>query len=189
MIPDIDELICKIDEYAKQSVTQARYEHSVRVAQMCERICRLWSIDPKLGYLSGISHDICKCLDDESMLSISKKDGLGFSELELKKPGLFHGRAAAVVLIEKFGIKEENLLDAVRYHTFGKKDFCDLGKILYVADKIEPGRKHITSEYIEDKLKMDLNLMTKTVLKENIDYLLEKGKLVAPESKEFYNSL
>lgn len=186
---DFDTLISKIDSYAKESVSLSRYEHSVRTAEMCSKICSKCGIEPKLGYLAGISHDICKNLDDKEMISVSQRDGMEITELEREKTGLLHGRAAAVIMREKFGITDKDLLDAVAFHTFGKKDLCDLGKILYVADKIEPGRKHITPEYIEEKLALPLNEMTKTVLKENIEYLKEKGKVVAPISNDFYNSL
>lgn len=50
-----------------------------------------------------------------------------------------HGRAAAVVL-QKFGINDKSVLKAAAFHTFGYEGIDALGKIVYIADKIEPGR-------------------------------------------------
>ena len=46
-----------------------------------------------------------------------------------------------------FDITDSDILEAVRVHTFGEPGMCDLAKILYVADKIEPGRNHVTAEH------------------------------------------
>ena len=66
---------------------------------------------------------------------------------------------------------------------------CNLAKILFVADKIEPGREHITSSYIKKLLKQNLDDVIKTVLDDNISFLKKKGKKVAPETEMLYASL
>jgi nicotinate-nucleotide adenylyltransferase len=60
--------------------------------------------------------------------------------MERKKPSLLHGRAAAVLLRERFGIENADVLDAVAWHTEGRDGMCPLAKAVYVADKIEVSR-------------------------------------------------
>ncbi len=179
----------KIDKFARKNVSESRYEHSVRTAKMCARLCRLYGLDESKGYLAGIAHDMCKNLSEEKMIYYASKDGHKISELEMKKTALLHGRAAAVMLRADFGISDEDILQAVAVHTFGQKGMCSLAKCLYIADKIEPGREHVTDEYLERLFKLNLDKMLLTVLNESVEYLGAKGKKVAPETQELIGSL
>ena len=179
---ELDALIKKIKKYAKTSVPRSRYEHSIRTAEMCSKLCSLYGLDENLGYLAGVAHDMCKNLDDERMLSLSAKDNNPITELEKEKPSLLHGRAAAVMMKETFGFDDERILEAIANHTFGKVGMVDYEKSLFIADKVEPGREHITSDYLEKLYKLPINRAAEQVLKENMDYLSEKGKKIAPES-------
>lgn len=178
------ELTEKIRAYTQASVKKSRYEHSLRVAAMCARICRFYGLDADKGYLAGIGHDMCKDLEIPKMIELAERDGNPVSDFELNKPSLLHGRAAAVMMKEDFGIDDRDILEAVANHTSGKKGMCDLTKALFIADKIEPGRPQASAEYIEAKFRLSLNGMLYSVLKENYDYLNKKGYEVMPGSKE-----
>lgn len=182
MIKDIDSLIEEIRKYAKGAVSESRFQHSVRVAETAMKLCEKFGLDGKIGYLAGISHDICKAMPDDILISISARDGLPFTELESKKPALLHGRAAAVKLQEDFNISEPDVIEAVQNHTFGKIGMSDLSKIVFIADKIEPGRPQVDEAYLKKIKKLSLNELALFVLSDNIAYLEKKGKAVAPQS-------
>lgn len=188
-VSDIDLLTEKVRRYVKKSVSEKRYSHSVRTAEMCRKLCALYGLDEKTGYFAGISHDMCKNFKPEQLLSLAKEDGADVSELERKKPSLLHGRAAAVLLKNDFGVTDSSVLEAVANHTFGKTGMCSLAKVLYAADKIEPGREHVTEDYLARLLALSLDGLVKAVLKENIDYLRKKGSAVAQESEKLLESL
>ena len=174
------EITEKIRAFTQASVKKSRYEHSVRVAEMCARICRFYRLDSEKGYLAGVGHDMCKDFPVEKMIELAKKDGNPITDFEMKKPSLLHGRAAAVVMKEEFGISDEEILEAVAYHTSGKSGMCDLTKALFVADKIEPCRPQATPKYIEQKFSLSFDGMVYSVLKENYNYLTKKGYEVFP---------
>ncbi len=188
MKTDYLELIKQIDIYTKENVKQKRYEHSVRVAQMCARLCRQFGIDENLGYLEGISHDMCKDMSDEELIEISKQNKTPIIQYELEHPKILHGRAASVLLKEKFGINNQDILQAVEVHTSGKIGMCDLAKILFIADKIEPGRPQSTEEYRHNLLEMNLEKMFYTVLYESYEFINKKvqngGYDIYPGTKE-----
>lgn len=188
-VSDIDLLTEKVRWYVKKSVSEKRYSHSVRTAEMCRKLCALYGLDEKTGYFAGISHDMCKNFKPEQLLSLAKEDGADVSELERKKPSLLHGRAAAVLLKNNFGVTDSSVLEAVANHTFGKTGMCSLAKVLYAADKIEPGREHVTEDYLARLLALSLDGLVKAVLEENIDYLRKKGSAVAQESEKLLESL
>jgi nicotinate-nucleotide adenylyltransferase len=74
------------------------------------------------------------------MLKIAKKDGKIVSALEKDRPNLLHGRAAAVLLEERFSIHNKDILEAVAVHTSGSENMGLLAGIIYIADKVEVSR-------------------------------------------------
>ena len=71
---------------------------------MCARMCRQYGLDSRKGYLAGIGHDMCKDFSDKELIELAARDGFEIIDFERKKPALLHGRAAAVMLREKFKI-------------------------------------------------------------------------------------
>lgn len=171
----------KIIEYTKAHVKQSRFEHSERVAEACKALCRKYGLDAEKGWFVGMCHDMCKDLEISRMIELALKDGEDM-EFEKQKPSLLHGRAAAVMLKEDFGIDDEEIIEAVAVHTSGKPGMCDLSKCLFIADKIEPGRPQSTDEYRARFENMELDEMLYTVIKENFDYIKAKGYDIYPSS-------
>lgn len=186
---NLEKLTEEIHNYIKTNLKKERYEHSVRVAETSALMCNLYNLDSKKGYFAGLAHDMCKNLSHEELLEEAKKDGLEITEQELNKPSLLHGRAAAIRLINEFNVTDDEIIQAVRHHTMGAISLCDLGKIVYSADKIEPGRPQSTKEYRDQLFSKSLNELTIQVLEENINYLEKKGKAVAPVQEAFLEFL
>lgn len=192
MISDkFDDKACfeKIREYAEKNLSKERYEHSFRVAKTAEYMCGLYGLDKNLGLIAGMAHDICKEIPDDEMISLAKQDGSPIGELEEKKPSLLHGRAAAVKIQSEFGIHNQDVIESIANHTFGKKNCCDLAKIVFAADKIEPGRPQSTDEYRKNLFSKSLDGLVIAVLEENLEYLKKKGKKIAPASFEWLEQL
>lgn len=186
--------IAKTDEirdFTQKHVKKSRYEHSVRVAETCARMCRQYGLDARKGYLAGIGHDMCKDFSDEELIELASRDGLEISDFEKKKPALLHGRAAAVMLRDHFKVVDPEILEAVANHTSGIIGMCDLTKCLFLADKIEPGRPQSTQEYRDNLFSMTLDQMLYSVLEENYQYLTKHKIEIAPgtlEMIEYYKT-
>ncbi|MDR2898040.1 MAG: bis(5'-nucleosyl)-tetraphosphatase (symmetrical) YqeK [Spirochaetaceae bacterium] len=161
---DIDPLTEKITLYAKGVLPSSRYEHSLRTAETAVQLCKRFGLDPARGNLAGIGHDICKASPTRMLFALSEQDGEPITRLEKEKPSLLHGRAAAVMLRKDFGIDDEDVLDAIKDHTFGRPGMGVLAKILYAADKIEPGREHITKKRREELFLMDIDELVRTTI-------------------------
>jgi len=183
------ELFEKIRNFTQSSVKESRYAHSLRTAQMLARLCKNYGFSEDKGMLAGIAHDMCKDFSDEELFNLAKKDGKVITELEENNPPLLHGRAAAVLIQEKFSVHDTEIIDAIANHTFGSVDSCDFALLLFVADKIEPGRPQSTDEYRNRLLSLSCHGIVRAVLEENIEYLTSRGKSVAPASMELVNKL
>nr|AGS52618.1 nicotinate-nucleotide adenylyltransferase bacterial NadD family protein [uncultured bacterium contig00042] len=132
--------ILRIEKEARETLTMERFLHSRNTAVLAGDLCRRFGLDPVAGYLAGIAHDLCKQLDPKNMLKLVKSDGRDISSLEKDRPNLLHGRAAAVLLTERFSIHNKDILEAVACHTSGSEDMGPLAKVIYIADKTEVSR-------------------------------------------------
>ena len=164
----IEKFITALDRYARANLSDYRYEHSCRVASYAEELARRYGFGHRLQrlcYLAGF------------LLRTVRTDGQPVTPDEATNSELLHGRAAAVVLQEHYGIHKKSLLNAVRYHTSASTKFDALGRIIYIADKIEPGRENC--DYLREKVKtLTLDELFLEVLKEVIGFVESKGKRV-----------
>ena len=183
------DLIDRVSAAAQAAEKKDRWEHSLRVATTAELMCNMFGVDPQKGYLSGVAHDMCKDLEDAELLELASNDGQPISEVERKKPPLLHGRAAAMKLLRDFGVDDGDIIQAVSRHTMGGASLCPLAKIIYAADKIEPGRPQSTQEYRDALFSKSLDALVLAVLEENMRYLESKGKKIADVSYRFHESL
>lgn len=172
----------KIREYTQSVVSEKRYEHSMRTAETLAKLCKNYGLDEEKGWIAGIAHDMCKNCSDEELFALVKKDGMPVLPLESKNPSLLHGRAAAVLIQEKFCVTDSEIIDAIANHTFGSVSSSDFALLLFVADKIEPGRPQSTDEYRANLFAKTCHGIVLAVLEENIDYLAKRGKVAAEPS-------
>jgi nicotinate-nucleotide adenylyltransferase len=135
--------ILRLERAARDRLSPGRFLHSRNTALLTWDLCRRFGLDSDMGYLAGIAHDLGKPLNGDEMTELAGKDGKGFSELEKRNPALLHGRAAAVLLREQFGIHNEEVLEAVACHTEGAMEMGPLAKALYSADKLEVSREKV----------------------------------------------
>lgn len=177
---DLEECIEQIRIFTLAAVKRSRYEHSMRVAQTASSLAAKYGVaTPRLAYLAGVGHDMCKDMDKSVLLSLASHDGEAIGDIERNKPSLLHGRAAAVKLRRDFGLSDsmfDDVIEAVAVHTFGKVGMSDLSKVLYIADKIEPGRSYIDKKYIASIEPLSLDELLFKVVSESVKYLNKKGE-------------
>jgi 2-amino-4-hydroxy-6-hydroxymethyldihydropteridine diphosphokinase len=106
-------------------------------------------------------------------------------------PGpVIHGPAAAARL-ERDGVEDAELLDAVRYHTLGHAGLGRLGRALFAADFLEPGR-NLENEWraeLRSRMPGQLDQVVKEILQGRILHLVRAGRPVRIETLSFWNQL
>lgn len=103
---------------------------------------------------------------------------------------LLHGPAAAARLRAE-GVQDEALLHAIAYHTVGNAGLGEIGQALFVADYIEPGRRHRVDELAALRARMpdEFHEVRRDVLRQRINHQLERGHAIRPETLAFWNEL
>lgn len=103
-------------------------------------------------------------------------------------PPLLHGPAVAHRLR---GEVDAELADAVRYHTIGHPDFGLLGRALYLADFLDPGRDFARDWRAELRARMprELDRVLVEVIAARLRHLLEERRPIRPETAAFWSAL
>ena len=167
-------VIQRIEGAAREMLNAERFLHSRSTAVLARDMCVMYGIDPNAGYLAGIAHDLAKQLDNKQMLKIIKTEKYEMSVIEKGKPNLLHGKAASILLRDRFCISNKDVLEAVAYHTSGCENMGPLAKIIYIADKTETTR-NIDPTFRKMCRESDLDTVLFAVLEKTI------GKLKARE--------
>lgn len=176
-------------EGGKPPLGPARLEHSLGVAALAAELCLRRGLDPERGRAAGLAHDLCKELPREAQRALaSARAGASPSSARLVDKAV-HGHAAAALLERDFGVDDEELLDAVSCHTFGRPDMGLLATLLYCADKLEPGRRRVDPAFRERCLGLPPGEMLREVAENLVGRLASDGLPIAPETARLLESL
>ena len=162
--------IPKIRSYIKES----RFNHSLEVARLAYRLAKANGVDYQKAYIAGILHDIAKGIDKDESLMLMKQYYPEYLDIGSYAYHQFLGEMLAK---RDFEVVDEEILNAIKYHTTGRKDMCWLEKLIYAADKIEPTRGFDSSDLIK-AMEENLNQGFITVLKANYEYLSKNKKSI-----------
>ncbi len=142
-------------------------------------------MDPEKALLAGLLHDCGKYGTDEEQLERCRKHQITLSDAELEIPALVHAKLGVYYAQNRYGVSDEGILRAIRYHTTGRPEMSDLEKIIYLADYIEPGRKKIPNlPEIRQLAFRDLDKAVGTVSGQTLRYLASTGGKTDPATRE-----
>ena len=104
-------------------------------------------------------------------------------------PELWHGPAAAAVARHRSGMRDHEILEAVRWHTTGRSGMSTLGRILFVADFCSRDRKFPGAAEGRRLARRSLKLGVRYVLASKLSYLMESGVKPHSAALGFWGSL
>lgn len=178
----------KIENKLKKVLSEKRYEHTMGVSFTSASLAMKYGEDVDKARLAGLLHDCAKYLDDDKLISLSEKYNLGVSENERRSPYLLHGKVGALIARKKFEVEDEDILNAITYHTTGRIGMSLLEKIVFIADYIEPQRDIAPNLDSLRKLAFeDIDMCVLKILEDTINYLKENGREVDPNATDAYD--
>lgn len=161
---------------------EKRMNHCISVAKLCYDLALAHGCDPMKAYLCGIFHDIAREIPKPEMLTLAADRGIAMGKEERDEPLLLHGALAAVAMEENYGIRDEEMLNAVRRHTVGDETMTLLDKILFLADKTEPLRTYEGVTELREKAFRDLDAALCEAVTNEIAYCGIMGYPVHPQT-------
>jgi HD superfamily phosphohydrolase YqeK len=103
---------------------------------------------------------------------------------------LDHGPLCADRLVRE-GERDLGVLDAVRYHTLGYAGWDDCGRLLYLADYLEPGRRFDAAARAALRARMpaERDVVLREVACRRIEWIVRSAWELKPETVAFWNAL
>ncbi len=172
----------------EQELNYKRFVHTLAVAGTAASLAMCYSADIEKAELAGLLHDCAKCIDVRKMQKMCEKAGFPVSPFEAGSGSLLHSKAGSVLAQEKYGCTDEDILNAIRYHTTGRPGMSLLEKIIFVADYIEPGR--FTAQNLPEIRRMAFEDIDETLVKilyDTLVYLNSTGNTVDPMTQMTYD--
>lgn len=172
-----------VPEWAQ--VGEKRLAHITRVTHLLDRWARLLHLadaEAEAWHDAGRWHDALRDATE--------------GELREWTPGLdrpvevLHGPAAARRL-EAEGERREAVLEAVRWHTVGHGRWARVGRALFMADFLEPGRNFLRADraFLAEHLVHDFDGVFRQVVRMRLEWTLREGKALFPESVDLWNAV
>lgn len=174
-----------IDLPAWARVGERRRAHIARVTALLSQWAEALELDPEESAAwrdAGRLHDALRDAPEDELRATVR-------DAEMP-PGVLHGPAAALVLARE-GERRATLLEAVRWHTVGNPGWDRVGRALYMADYLEPGRPFAQAEraFLARHVPLDFDGVFRQVVRHRLEWTLREGKALFPEAVGLWNAV
>ena len=156
----------EIIPYIEKHLKPSRLEHTMQVTKLAKEMAKRFGADVNKAEIAALLHDMAK-------YEIRPGVNMDFA----------HSKIGAEMSRDIFGIEDEDILNAIAYHTTGRAGMSTLEKIIFLADAIEPGRNYPGVDEIRRAAETDLDGACILSLKRTIEHVRdEKGWYLHPDS-------
>lgn len=171
----------KMEYKLKKELDRQRFEHTLGVEQTARQMARVFGENEEKAALAGLLHDCAKCMPLSQMIKAARHADVDPVMKESK--ALMHAVAGRCVAQDVYGVQDEDVLGAIRWHTTGRAGMTRLEKIIYLADVIEPNRKSYPGlEALRALCMQDLDGAMHTALRQSLEHVREQGKTLHPDT-------
>lgn len=181
----------EIKDWLKKNLNEERYSHSLGTADCAAELAKQFGLNEEKAFTAGLLHDCAKCFSNEKLLEIIQEN-LEVEEAEMLNYKTLHAPVSAYYAKEKFGVTDNEILSAIRWHTLGQIEMSDFEKIIFLADKIEPNTRDKEYSAIIRNYLAEENGLNKALLKcykETIKSLVKRDLKICLLTIEIYNKL
>lgn len=171
----------KMEYKLKKELDRQRFEHTLGVERTAREMARVFGEDEEKAALAGLLHDCAKCMPLSQMIKASRN--VDVDPVMKASKALMHAVAGRCVAQEVYGVQDEAVLDAIRWHTTGRANMTRLEKIIYLADVIEPNRKPYPGlDELRALCMQDLDAALRMALRMSLEHVKEQGKTLHPDT-------
>ncbi len=185
--------LSQMEKKLQGMLSEKRYRHSLGVMETAVKMAQIFGASIESARLAGLLHDCAKDIDKAIMPEMCENLGVYLDPVKLEQRSLIHADLGAKLAEDEFGVKDAEILNAIRYHTLGRPDMTVLEKILYIADFTEPNRKSFPGlDELRELSESDLDLAMLRAVESSIRYVKSQGKLLHEQSlltQKYYSEL
>lgn len=140
-------------------------------------------IDEDKVLLAGLLHDVGK-MYDKTELPKNVKNAIPSDSIGTP---VQHQFVSAEIVKNDFHISDEDVLNAIRFHTTGRENMSQFEKLIYVSDLISYERNFQGVESLRKAVYNDFEKGFITCLTYSRDYVVETGRAVYPLTDKAIN--
>ena len=166
-----------------------RYEHSLRVVDTAIKLGEIYHANINKVKTAALLHDCAKLQDEKTLLKRIYDFDIILDNVVKSNKELMHGPLGSKIAEIEYGVLDEEVLDAIYYHTTGRANMTLLEKIVYIADYIEPRRNFPGVEQVRNMAFVDLDKSILMAMNNTILFLIENNNLIHPSTLEARNWL
>jgi predicted HD superfamily hydrolase involved in NAD metabolism len=168
------------DAWVRGRIGAGRYRHTLGVVKAARELAAIHRCSVDKASVAALCHDAAKGMSGDALLSIAEKARWPLDHVDRMRPDLLHGPVAAILCAEELGIRDEDILNAIRYHTTGRPDMSLLEQIVYLADLIEEGRDFPELPLLRRLAERDLDEALSEAFDQTLLFVLEQRDLIHP---------
>ncbi len=166
-------------------------EHIQRVRVLAVELAEGHKLDIVRVDFAAAAHDIARADPDLVLLAEAQATGIPITNVDVEKPMLLHGPVGASRLRNTLAVTDEEILEAVYWHTTALATMGPIAKAVFLADKMDLSK---ASRYphigrVRELAADDLDQAIVEFLKGDLVRLLEEGTMVHPASLAALNGL
>lgn len=181
----------EIKEDVKERISEHRFEHVCGVMKVAEELSKIYKVDLEKVKIAAIAHDVAKEMKDEDVKKFCEDNNIELGEI-VNYPKVIHSHVGAYIAKVEYGIEDEDILNAIKYHTTGRPEMSMLEKVIYLADFLDESRDHEKYQEIYDKVKDltyggQIDEAMKYTLERTIMYLQGNIYIDTVNAYSFYN--
>lgn len=175
----LPEIFCALQEKVRRTLKEKRYIHTMGTVREAIELAARYGEDGKKARLAALLHD-CAKEDISGQLERAAAYAMDLSDLARISGGILHGPLGAEMARREYGVTDTAVLDAIRSHTLCSANMTKLEKIIYLADKIEPGRHYAGVDAIRAAARRSLDAGVLACMDHSIAYIQQKGGTLHP---------
>ncbi|MDD6489754.1 MAG: bis(5'-nucleosyl)-tetraphosphatase (symmetrical) YqeK [Clostridia bacterium] len=177
------------DKIIKDRLSSKRYEHSKNVAKEAVRLAKKYGADVQKAEIAGILHDITKEAEQKEQFDVIEKAGIELTELERSTPKLWHAISGSAYIKVILGIDDEDIINAIRFHTTGRCGMSLLEKVIFIADFTSAERDYDGVEKMRKAADKSLEEAMIEGMSFTICDLADRKLPIAPDTFKGYNEV
>lgn len=165
-----------IVSYIEKNFSEKRKIHTEGVRVTAIHLAEKYGESVEKAETAALFHDMFRGVPVDVVNYYVKHLELGKKYMD--NCNLAHGKIAAVIMERDFGIKDQDILNAVKFHTTGRAGMSELEKIIYIADAIEPNRKYPGVDELRELAEKDLDEAVLASLNHTINFVQNQGNFL-----------
>lgn len=179
--------IQQIKEKVQQNLSEKRYMHTLRVSELAKQLAEQFGVEVDQVEKAALIHDYLKETPNEQLHQYiaSANDP---AQVLNAHPILWHGPAVAEIATDTFGITDQSIIEAVRYHTTGRPHMNAVEEIVFIADYMEPARSFPGIEDVRNAAEESIEQGIAIALGNTITHLVSQRAKIHPLTFKAYNA-